>query len=302
MDNSRNRYRRKYPNNSGIKLLHCSVGRTVHAANQMRFVILLPVLVFVATSGLAQTSGHPDSSQLLQNAVEHQWTDENHANRFTYSELWHNRNFGERGELLVDETAKFESIALDGKPYLRMIEQDGKPLHGDDADAESNSYNSAIAAGKGMDMQERISAIASRNIGLHLHLNLLPKYFHSTIVGTEMLNGRPAVHLDCTPRSDVKPKGKEAAKGMQFHLQVWIDEGEQAFARVDAELLKNRDEMRSGTTAKLAWAPIDGVWLPTRVDIHGQAKFGRGFVMFDTDYIYGDYKRFGTDIRILSEH
>ena len=268
----------------------------------MRFAVLLPGLLLVVTSVPTQTSQHLDSRQLLQSAVEHQWTDENHSSRFTYSELWHNRNFGERGELLVDETAKFESIALDGKPYLHMIEQDGKPLHGDDANAENSAYNSAIALGKGMDMQERISAIASRNIGLHLHLDLLPKYFHSTIVGTEMLNGRSAVHLDCTPRSDIKPKGKEAAKGMQFHLQVWIDEDEQAFARVDAELLKNRDEMRSGTRAELTWAPIDGVWLSTRVDIHGQAKFGRGFVTFDTDYIYSGYKRFGTDIRILSEH
>ena len=202
----------------------------------------------------------------------------------------------------MDETAKFESIALDGKPYLRMIEQDGKPLHEEDANVENSSYNSAIAAGKGMDMQERISVIASRNIGLHLHLDLLPKYFHSTIVGTEMLNGRPAVHLDCTPRSDVKPKGKEVAKGMQFHIQIWIDKEAQAFARVDAELLKDRDEMRSGTFARLTWTPIDGVWLPARVDIHGHAKFGRGFVMFDTDYTYSDYKRFGTDTRILSEH
>jgi len=275
---------------------------TVYAVSDMRFAFLLSELLLAATSVLAQTSQHTDSSRLLQNAIEHQWTDENHASRFTYSELWHNRNFGAGGKLLVDETAKFESIALNGKPYLRMIEQDGKPLHGDDANAENNSYDSAIAAGKGMDMQERIAAIASRNIGLHLHLDLLPKYFHSTIVGTEMMNGRPAVHLDCSPRSDVKPKGKEAAKGMQFHLQIWIDEDEQAFARVDAELLKDRDEMRSGTTARLTWTPVAGVWLPTRVDIRGQAKLGRGLVRFDTDYIYSEYKRFETDIRVLSEH
>jgi hypothetical protein len=268
----------------------------------MRFVVLLPELIFIATSVVAQTSQRLDSSRLLQNAVEHQWTDENHASRFTYTELWHNRNFGEGGELLVDETAKFESIALDGKPYLRMIEQDGKPLHGDDANAENSSYNSAIATGKGMDMQERISAIASRNIGLHLHLDLLPKYFHSRIVGTETVNGRPAFHLDCTPRTDVKPKGKEAVKGMQFHVQVWIDKEAQAFVRVDAELLKDRDEMRSGTTARLTWTLVDEIWLPARVDIQGQGKLGKDFVRFDTDYIYSDYKRFASDIRILSEH
>lgn len=271
-----------------------------YALSKMRFAVLLLVVPLIGNSLPAQPGAYPEPSRLIENAVEHEWADENQVNQFTYLELWNNRNFAEHGELVVDETAKFESIALSGKAYLRMIEQNGKPLPADDANAENRSYDSAIAAGKGVSMQERISAITSRNVGLHLHLGLLPKYFHSIVVGSEILNGRPNVYLDCTPRSDVKPKGKEDHKGMQFHLQVWIDKHDQAFARVDAELLRNRDEMISGTAATLTWAPIDGAWLPTKVEINGKAKLGKGLVTFDTVYTYSNYKRFRTDVRVLS--
>jgi hypothetical protein len=279
--------------------VHIPEKKTSIPLNRMRLLLLSGLFVVAALP--AQITPAPASpGELIENAVEHQWTDENQTDQFTYLELWHNRNFDKHGGLLVDETAKFESVSLHGKPYLRMIEQNGKPLQDKDADDEGHNYDSAIAAGRGMSMQERVAAIAARNVGFHLHLEMLPVYFYSTVVGTEVVNGRPAVHLDCTPRNDMKPKEKEEAWGMQFHLQVWIDQRDHAFARVDAELLHKRDGMLPGTTATLTWAPVDGVWLPARTDMHGHAALKRNAITFDTEYTYSNYRKFRTDIRILN--
>jgi len=42
----------------------------------------------------------------------------------------------------VDESAKSELVSLGGKPYLRMIEENGTPLGAHKADDEEKSYRS----------------------------------------------------------------------------------------------------------------------------------------------------------------
>jgi hypothetical protein len=200
----------------------------------------------------------------------------------------------------VDESAKFESVYLDGKPYLRKIEKNGVPLAGEEALREDRALNSSIASGSGITMEDRIAAIVSRSVGLGLNLDMLPEYFNSVLIGMDVVNGRDAFKFVCTPRIDVKPKSKQDAKSMQFRLHVWIDAHDLEFARVDAELLKERDHMLAGTSASILWTPVDGVWFPMKMNIRGQEKNKRKLINFQTDYVFSDYKRFRTHSRVLS--
>lgn len=238
-------------------------------------------------------------SGLIQSAIEHRWFDESKADQFTYIELWHNRNINKFGQAIVDESAKFESISLDGKAYLRMIEKDGLPLKGQDAEMEEQGYRSSIAAGNGKDLQERIADIVSRSVGLGLNLDLLPGYFHTVTVGLDKVNGRDAFEFLCTPRADVEPKEKDDRKGTQFKVRVWIDAKDLRFAQVKAELLKDRNHMLSGTIATINWAPVDSIWLPQQMSIHGQAKEGKSIITFQTEYHYSNYRKFHSDSRVV---
>jgi hypothetical protein len=254
------------------------------------------VLSVVGQSGSSFV--HP--SGLIQSAVEHRWTDEGRADQFTYLELWHNRNTDRLGKVLVDESAKFESVHLEGKPFLRMLERNGVPLAGDEARAEEQNFNSTIESGSGITIQDRIAALVSRSVGLGVNLDLLPQYFNSVFIGMDVINGRDTFKFDCTPRTDVKAKSKDDAKSTQFHLKVWIDAHDLEFARVDAELLTDRDHLLSGTTAALTWAPIDKVWLPQEMNIRGREKHKGGALSFQTDYIFSNYRKFRTSSRVLS--
>lgn len=225
--------------------------------------------------------------------------DEGKAGEFTYFELWHNKNLDKLGKVIVDESAKFESINLGGKAYLRMVEEDGVPLQGQDATLEEQSYDSSIAKGHGKNMQERIAEIVSRSVDLGLNLDLIPGYFHSTLIGLNPVNGRDAFEFSCTPRTDIKPKEKADTRGIQFKMRVWIDAKDLAFARVEAELLNDRQKMLSGTTASINWTPVDGVWLPLRMKIQGRAKEGRSIVTFDTEYQFSNYRKFHSESRIV---
>jgi hypothetical protein len=263
---------------------------------------LLALLLCVAQISAPAAASLPPA-QLLQRAIDHRWHDKNESGNFTWFETWHNQNFDASGKAIVDESAKFESTVLNGKPYLHMTEQNGQPLKNLDATVEEHRYDSAIAAGAGMTMDQRVTGLVTQKLGFHIHLDLLPDYFRCAVAGTDSLNGRTALHLDCTPLRGHKPKDPDKARGLLYHLQVWIDLEYQAFARVDAELLREDGAVLPGTRSSTTWQPVDAVWLPATMEMHGQAvqhnAGGKRIVSFATEYTFTNYQRFRTDVKVL---
>lgn len=268
--------------------------RLISMLASVQFVFLL------ALFGRGQPSSASNSS-LIQSAIEHRWRDDNKAHEFTYAELWHNKNFDKLGKLIVDESAKLESISLGGKAYLRMIEDNGIPLQGKDVTLEEESYSSSINTGRAKGMRERISEIVSRSIDLGLNLDLIPQYFRTEVIGVNSVNGRDAFEFLCTPHADIKPKSKADRAATQFCIRVWVDAKDLTFSRIEAELLTNQSHMRPGTTASITWEALDGIWLPQLMIIRGKAKEGRLIVPFETEYRYNDYRKYHSNSRIVGE-
>ena len=262
--------------------------------------VRLAPAVLISCLGLhAQCQAQSNGGGFIQSAIEHRWSDESKASEFTYIEYWHNKNLDKFGQIKADESAKFESISFAGEPYLRMIEKNGSPLQGKDAELEEQSYDNSIAGGKNRGMQQRISEIVARNVSFGLNLDLLPMYFHSTLIGLTKVNGRDAFEFLCEPRTDIKAKTKADAIGTDFNVHVWIDANDLGFLQVEAELLKEHDHMLPGTTATMSWAPVDGVWLPQQTVIHGTTKDRRSIVSFETEYRFSDYRKFHSNSRIV---
>lgn len=257
--------------------------------------LLLAFSLPVVVQGQAYRSNR---SGLIQSAIERRWRDESKADQFTYTELWHNKDVDRLGHVIVDESAKFESVSLGGKPYLRMTEENGKPLEDHVAVDEDESYRSSIAAGNGKSIEQRISEIVSRSVDLDLNLDLLPQYFDVSVVGLNKAGGRDAFEFLCTPRTNIKPTNADKA-GTQFSIRVWVDTNDLAFSQVEAKLLVDRNGMLSGTTASISWIPTEGVWLPEHMVVTGKARKGRSIVGFETEYRFSDYKKFHSTSRIV---
>lgn len=255
--------------------------------------------LFLAVMSLGQgVQPEANPAVLVHKAVERLWADENLTDQFTYSESWHNQNFDQRGRMIVDQTAAFEVISLQGKSYLRMTEKDGKHLSASEEAAEEQHLDSSIKARKGLNMDDRLAALTSNEVGFHLDLQLLQSSFHCVDLGSEVVNGHSTFHLDCLPLKDIKPRGNHDAKNI--HVQAWIDKQDHAFVRVDEGLQKGRDGILPGASLSLNWAPFDGVWLPIQVSETGQARLKGNLIRFDTRFLYCNYKRFKTEMHILN--
>src|SRR5277367_2753743 len=106
--------------------------------------------------------------------------------------------------------------------------------------------------------------------------------FNSTIVGEDIVEGRPAVIIESTPRPDAQPADEEERRALHKKVKLWIDREDLIVSRIEATLIAEDAEMKHGTTARIDFTRKDGVWLPAQSDVHFQAQTGSKIVAGET--------------------
>ena len=266
----------------------------------MRYLLAATLLLLPPAFG---QSARPDSSPqtLINQALERFSANKKEAYAYTYIELWRNQNFSKHGRLKTDESAKFESVFIDDLPYLRKIEENGKPLTCNAARKEEEKYEAAVKERKGMTLEQKQTEMQVKNFSFPVELNLLPELYSSRVVGTEVLNGRPAIHIDCVPRTGIGAKNEKESDALRVHIQVWIDVEDNTFSRFDARLLASVNGLMPGSEASVSYTPINGVWLPLRTIVRGQAIDAKA-PCFRTEVSYSNFKKFRVDVRVLDRN
>jgi hypothetical protein len=257
--------------------------------------------IFLVTLSAPCQTAHPAESAdaLIREAVARYSANQKLAYAFTYNELWINKNFNDKGDPLSLESAEFESVFIDDLPYLRKIAEDGEPLTDGAARHEEKKYEEAVKARRGMTLEQKQAEMRVKNFTFPFKLNLLPTLYDNRIVGPDTVNGRAAVHIDCVPKTGVMPANKEQTEALSVHVQVWIDVQDGIFSRVDGAAILPVNGLLPGSTASIIYAPMNGVWLPLRVNIRGQLKSGKSTASFNTELAYSNFQKFSVDVRVM---
>jgi hypothetical protein len=261
---------------------------------------LLAAIFLFSSAGFAQTAASDGSpNALIQTALDHFNENQKQAYAYTYLELWHNQNFNKHGRLKANESAGFESVFINDMPYLRKIEEDGEPLRGRAARREERKYEAAVQARKGMTLEQKQAEMRAKSFSFPFELRLLPTLYDNRIVATEILDGRPSVHIDCVPRSEIDANNEEESNALRVHLQVWIDVEDQIFSRLDGELLAPVNGLMPGSHASVSFLRVNGIWLPWQSTFNGRTKLRKSIVGVRTDLTYSNFQKFRVDVRVL---
>jgi hypothetical protein len=262
--------------------------------------LLAAVFLLSSSAAFAQpTASDSSPDELIRTALDHFNANTRQAYAYTYIELWRNQNFDKRGRLKADESAKFESVFIDDMPYLRKIEEDSAPLTGRAARREEKKYEAAVRARKGMTLEQKQAEMRAKSFNFPFELGLVPKLYDNRIVGTEIVGGRPATHIDCVPRSRIVAKNERESNALHVHLQVWIDIQDQIFSRFDGELLAPVNGLMPGSAASLSFLPVNGIWLPWKSTFNGRTKLRKSIVSVKTNLTYSNFEKFRVDVRVL---
>src|SRR5277367_1834370 len=264
-----------------------------------------PVLTSSATPGPipANAAGNQavnleDADSLLRAAVPRTLRNRRESMAFTYAIDYRNRNYTLRGKLLTDYSAKYEIIFVGDLPYRRQIEENRKPLSGQQAINEARRYDEAFAERSRMSLEQKRDYLR-RPWNVDVPLPQLPTLFANRIVGEDSVDGRPAIVVESLPRPDAQPADEEERRALHKSVKLWIDREDLIVSRLEATLVAEDAAMMPGTVAHIDFMRKDGVWLPAQSDVRFETTTGSEIVRGETAESNGDFHRFHVDVRLL---
>jgi hypothetical protein len=222
-------------------------------------------------------------------------------------------NFDKNGKVTSDESVKFENVFVEGLPYRRKIEENGKPLSGKEAEAEEIRYEQAVE-------QRRNLSLEDKRRGLHLTLHsyrtmpscCLLTLFENRVVRHETLDGRDTVVVESVPKADAKPANANEKSALNWKQTSWIDVEDAMPVRYDAEKLNDDGRTAKGETIRYDFVrlidvpankdhPESAVWLLRHVTSNFRFKMLWVSNTGTTEQTWSNFKKFHVDMRLLED-
>lgn len=233
------------------------------------------------------------------------------SQQYTSDEFWHNVNYDKNGKKTLDESAKFENMFVEGLPYRRKIEANGKPLNPKEAAAEEKRYDQAVQQRRAMTSDEKRHIL---HFGFHSSLPIccLAAEFNNRIVGHESIAGRDTLVVESEPRPDAHPRSQEEKSALDWKETTWIDVEDEVPARIRVESVRDRDHFAKGMTSTLDFTRLvdqpasnghaeRAVWLQSGMEAKFQFKVLWMAATGTTDETWSNFKKFHGDMRLLDD-
>lgn len=218
-------------------------------------------------------------------------------------------SFAKDGKPGAQSSAKFENMFIEGLPYQRMVELNGKPLEGRDAMAENDKLDRATVERRSMPLEQKRRFFRS---GFHSSLPVccLATLFENRIVGSESINSRDCIVVESHAKPAAKPTTEEQRSSLDWKETTWIDIGDTMPVRIEAELLKDHAKFEKGMTVRADYIRVldraanagsspRAVWLQGSSVSHFRFRTAYNEGTGTTEQVWSNYKRFQVDMRLL---
>ncbi len=222
----------------------------------------------------------PSPEGVLRKAVERARSADarNHAGKYTFTQLALIEKLDERGGVREREERVYQVSPIEGTPYYRLMQKNGKPLAEKELKQEQErerKFRQKLAEGKRKKEKDKSQADEE----LAFNEELVSRYRFET-VGLEPVNGRPAFLLTFEPKSKNLPVRRRMDRVLnKLAGKLWLDQESYEISRVEAHLTEK---------TKIGWGILGSVdkvefsleqnrldqdvWLPSRFDLCMDAR------------------------------
>lgn len=198
------------------------------------------------------------------------------------------------GKLNTKEVEEYDIIYKNGSPLRKLVSKNGKPLNA--KDAEEQKYEPVRRQPNGPAAIIEANKIAEDVLRI---MNL-------KLVRREMVGNRPAIVVEFSPRTNVKPlttRGKELFSRIEG--KAWVDEMDHVVSRITWRFLEGSGgnpmlRAEKGGDVTQEWLKFrDEVWLPAYSERHSTLRFffGKRISVLRKDE-YSEYKKFVSETTI----
>jgi hypothetical protein len=209
------------------------------------------------------------------------------------------------------ETWKTEDITLlDGSPYRRLVERDGKSLTPAEQQQEQDRlrWNGEQRQKESPAQRERRLAEARRRYeDRTAPFREVPQAFDFKLAGEEAVNGTASWVVEATPKPGYRPKSSAASMLLKLEGRLWIAKSDYGLVKADAKTLGTISygailfRLAKGSHVEIEQERLAGdLWLRKRIAVELW-----GHIMLvasrraDLEFTYRDYRKSQADSRIL---
>jgi hypothetical protein len=255
----------------------------------MKRLVALLAFSSAATFGAQQ----PEVQTIIQKSVEANRADFEAAPHFNYKER----------DREPDGTSKtYQVTMMEGTPYQRLIEINGKPISAEQKADETKKQEQERERRRAESADQRQKRIAEYEKGRkrdHDMMVELTKAFDFKVTGTRNLSGFTVWHLKATPRRGYNPPNTHAQVLTGMQGQLWIDQKTYQWVKVIAQVINPVSiegflaRVEPGTRFELEMSPVEGgTWQSTHFSMKSEAKILGVFSHnSQEDSTYFDYRR-----------
>lgn len=251
----------------------------------------------------------PNISLLMLDVEARQREAEKVEKDYIYHSVETGQEVDGHGAVKKTEVNEYDVFWLSGVPVRKLVKKDGKELTPDEVRKESERIDKEAAKarerrekedakGKETDPRGNDEVTVSRLLELGSFTN--PRRVE--------MNGRDTIAVDYSgdPKAKTRNRAEEVIRDMTG--TVWVDEQDKAIVRIEGRFVNAFKiggglvaSIQQGTNFAVQLSKVNGeVWLPARVEGHGEArmllffKFNGSLTVVDSDY-----RKFKTSSTIL---
>lgn len=258
----------------------------------------------------AGTLSQEQIQQLIRTVADKDIENDKKLADYTYVEHGVEQRLDGKGRVKSTESKTYEILEIAGDQVRRLIAKDGKPLSAKEAAKEDEKYQKIIDKHQNESEEERRKQQEKEAKEVEENRQFekeVADAYNFTLTGIEQREGRDTYVIAATPRPGFQPHVKDANLLPKFKFRAWIDKDEMQWAKIEIEAIDTVSfglflaRIHKGTRIVIEQTRInDEVWLPKHVAV----KFDARIALFkefaaNLDFVYSDYKKFRTDIKIL---
>jgi hypothetical protein len=208
---------------------------------------------------------------------------------------------------------KYRVTMIEGTPYYRLIELNGKPLSKDQDAQQGRKEQQVIARRKAETPEQRhkrIDEFEKERRRNNAMMQQMTEAFNFTMVGVREVQGNNVYVLKAMPKPGYRPPTMETQVLTGMHGELWIAQNGFHWVKVTAQVIHPVSiegflaEVEPGTQFELNEAPVgDGsVWQPSHFAMKSNARV---FHLFpresNEEEVYTDYTPVGAGQNKLAE-
>lgn len=264
------------------------------------------LVLIAATAAWAQ-----DPYELVRRSIAQDQLDWVRMKDYTWQGNSVEKHLDSQGRVESTKRETWETLMLDGLPYRRTLERDGKPLSPDEQrreqkklDRETRRLGSETPAEK----QRRTEQAERRRKREFAFLSEIPDLFDLRIEGDSQVAGRPVWVISGAPRSDARAKSGDAKVLLKVRGRMWIDKVTYQWARAEAETTDTISwglflaRLNSGARMIFEQTEVNSeLWLPKRLLLTGRGRVGLfKRLARDEEIEWSNYRKFSVDSKIVT--